>query len=109
MANIPTKRLINLYEKALKTPGKMVKDKEWELSVNASRTVVKMLHYNTVVYHMEHNNISIGGAFSVTDRDYINGLIRLLGVSGHAYISNKVLHYTDDNVTLVSNTDRFGC
>lgn len=109
MANIPTKRLTALYDKALKNVGQNVKDREWELLISENREIVQLIHYGTVIYRKAYDLVHICGAYSVTDRDNINGLIRLLGVSGGAFIRDKVLHYSDDNGMQISDFDRYGC
>lgn len=108
MSKIPTKRLINLYTKATAHPGVLIKDCEWELCINKERDHIVMYHYCTMIYQNKNGVVSIGGAYSNTDRDYINGLIGLMGLSGHAYIDKFVLHYTDDNGVQIADCDRFG-
>ena len=108
MANIPTKRLARLYEKALAHAGTTVKDREFELLISESFDYVQLVHYGTVIYRNRAGTVNICGAFSVTDRDYINGLIMLMGVSGHAYIKNHILYYHDENGIQKADMNRYG-
>lgn len=94
MGRIPTKRLENLYVKALKKNGEYVKDREFELMITNSGDVV-LIHYGTVIYRNVKGNADIGGAYSKTDRDYINGIIYLMNLPGRAYIRNYRLYFDD--------------
>ena len=94
MGSIPTKRLINLYDKAIRNSGKFVKDREFELMITDSGDVV-LIHYGTVICRNIKGNADIGGAYSKTDRDYINGIIRLMKLPGYAYIRDYNLYFND--------------
>ena len=95
MGRIPTKRLENLYVKALKHNGKYVKDREFELMINTESEIVVLIHYGTVIYRNIKGNADIGGAYSKTDRDYINGIIYLMDLPGRAYIRDYHLYFND--------------
>lgn len=107
MANIPTKKLTALYVKACANPGMIQANDTFTLMIKDNRNV-EMTHYETVIYRRVNDKVSIGGAYSATDRDNINGLIRLLNVDGCAWIRNGILHYSDDDGIQVSDNNNAG-
>ena len=96
MSFIPTKQITRLMKKAKESDGIYVKDGNYEMRYGWDSIV--LTHYGTtILWYSPHDNlISISGAYSVSDRDAINSVCRLLGKPRCAYIERGVLKFDDD-------------
>lgn len=111
MVSIPTKQMIKLVEKSKKNPETNVKVGNYELFVGnglgtgndwikvvASGNLIPMVelkHYGTTIFYwnVKTGEVHTGGAYSVSDRDAINGLLSLLNRPRCAYIEHGELKF----------------
>lgn len=89
MGRIPTQRLEDLYKNACKKG--YAKSGPFELHIKNADIV--LIHYGTVIYRSINGKVDIGGAYSKTDRDYINGIIYLTNGSGRAFMKDFNLYF----------------
>lgn len=96
MASVPTKQITRLMEKAKESYGNWVHDGNYEMRYGWDSIV--LTHYGTTIFWYEPCNGLVGtsGAYSVSDRNAINGVCRLLGKPCCAYIERGVLKFDKD-------------
>lgn len=93
MSTVPTKRLESMVARARRNPGRWVLDKEYCIFMS-HEGLFTIQHYSTIIYDMiDLKTITIGGAYSASDRDCINGMNILMGIPGRAYIKGHKLRY----------------
>ena len=111
MASVPTKQMTALYEKATNNRSKRIKSGNYELFIGnglgtgndwikviASGNLIPMIelkHYGTTIFYwnLKKGEVHTGGAWSSSDRDAINGLLRLMGFPCCAYIRRGKMHF----------------
>lgn len=89
MGAIPTKRLETMYKNA-QSRGHS-KSGPFELWITGDDMLLS--HYGTCIYRRVNGHVDIGGAWSKTDRDYINGMIKLTNGQGRAFMKDFVLYF----------------
>lgn len=93
MSSIPLKNITDLYVKCVGTPNKLYRNGNYTMYIT-DKGEIMLRHYGTIIFHYDpkKKESTYGGAFSVSDRDAINSIVRLSHKGNGVYIQDYGLY-----------------